>query len=463
MGCKGSDVRIISPRPINQRLSRILTLFVAFTILIIGVWLPAESGTFSTSPDFRSIRQAAIQFTGVLAMGFMSLAMVLALRLRWIDRLLHGLDKSYRLHKWCGVAALAAAILHWLVIEALDWLIDLETVSESPRQGGGGPPRLPLFRVSHDVREFAETLGEGGLYALIGLSFIALATRISYRFFHATHRAMAVVFVLVACHTLILTRQVYWLQPIGWVMLTLLFGGLIAAAASIRGRIGRHRCAVGKVGRVEYLEGVRVTHVEVQLQGEWPGHQAGQFAYVTFDPREGAHPFTIASAWKGDGRMLFLIKASGDYTGKLPRTLRAGDRVRIEGPYGGFNFEGAPRRQVWIGAGIGITPFVARLQLLAANPDGREIDLIHCTSDVDEKALDRLKASAAAAGVRLHILVDQVDGLLDGARLRHLIPDWASANIWFCGPSGFGDTLRADLLAHGLDSSRFVREFFEMR
>ena len=115
MGCKGSDVRIISPRPINQRLSRILTLFIALTILIIGVWLPSESGTFSTAPDFRSIRQAAIQFTGLLAMGFMSVAMVLALRLRWIDRLLRGLDKSYRLHKWCGIAALAAAVLHWLV------------------------------------------------------------------------------------------------------------------------------------------------------------------------------------------------------------------------------------------------------------------------------------------------------------------------------------------------------------
>ena len=463
MGCKGSDVRIISPRPINQRLSRILTLFIALTILIIGVWLPSESGTFSTAPDFRSIRQATIQFTGLLAMGFMSAAMVLALRLRWIDRLSQGLDKSYRLHKWCGIAALAAAVLHWLVIEALDVLIDLESVSHSPRQGGAGPARVPLFRISHDVREFAEGLGEWAFYALIALSCVALVSRIPYRFFHATHRAMAVVFVLVACHTLLLTRQVYWLQPIGWLILVLLFGGLMAAAASIRGRIGTHRCAVGRVGSIEVLEGVRVTHVEVELQSDWPGHQAGQFAYVTFDPREGAHPFTIASSWRDDGRMLFLIKASGDYTERLPRTLRVGDRVRIEGPYGGFNFEGSPRRQIWIGAGIGITPFVARLQSLATKSDGREIDLIHCTSDVDEKALNRLRASAAAAGVRLHVLVDRVDGLLDGARLRQMIPDWASANIWFCGPSAFGDTLRGDLLAHGLDSSRFVREFFEMR
>ena len=81
------------------------------------------------------------------------------------------------------------------------------------------------------------------------------------------------------------------------------------------------------------------------------GHVSGQFAFVTFDEREGAHPFTISSAWQDDGRLMFLIKALGNYTHRLAASLKVGDTVTVEGPYGRFQFEGAARRQIWIGGG----------------------------------------------------------------------------------------------------------------
>lgn len=69
---------------------------------------------------------------------------------------------------------------------------------------------------------------------------------------------------------------------------------------------------------------------------------------------EGPHPFTLSSAWTGDGRIQFIIRALGDYTGTLADRLRVGDPVKVEGPYGRFNFR-EPSRQIWSG-GIGITP-----------------------------------------------------------------------------------------------------------
>jgi len=74
-----------------------------------------------------------------------------------------------------------------------------------------------------------------------------------------------------------------------------------------------------------------------------------------------------------------------------------------------------------------------------------------------------LKADAKAAGITIHILVDDRDGFLDGARLRDLVPDWKSASVWFCGPAGFGQALRSDLLANGLVVEDFHQELFEMR
>ena len=137
--------------------------------------------------------------------------------------------------------------------------------------------------------------------------------------------------------------------------------------------------------------------------------------------------------------------------------------VTVEGPYGCFDFEDAQPQQIWIGAGIGITPFIARMQQRAAQPDGKAIDLFHPTADFDAQAIERLRADAQAGGVKLHLLVNGKDGRLNGERIRAAVPQWQSASIWFCGPPGFGQALRADFVAHGLPAERFHQELFEMR
>ncbi|MDP1644049.1 MAG: FAD-binding oxidoreductase [Thiobacillus sp.] len=135
----------------------------------------------------------------------------------------------------------------------------------------------------------------------------------------------------------------------------------------------------------------RVLKVAITLKDRWPGLEAGQFAFVTFDQSEGPHPFTISSAWHGNGKLFFLIKGIGDYTSTLPATLKVGDLVKVEGPYGRFAFGGRKPRQIWVAGGIGITPFVARMQALASKPDGKSIDLFYSTRAPDEEFISRVK------------------------------------------------------------------------
>lgn len=40
---------------------------------------------------------------------------------------------------------------------------------------------------------------------------------------------------------------------------------------------------------------------------------------------------------------------------------------------------------------------------------------------------------------------------------------WRDADVWFCGPAGFGQALKRDLIALGLPGARFHQELFEMR
>jgi predicted ferric reductase len=81
----------------------------------------------------------------------------------------------------------------------------------------------------------------------------------------------------------------------------------------------------------------------------------------------------------------------------------------------------------------------------------------------DPIALDKLRADALAAGVRLHVLVDARDGLLDGERIRALVPDWQQASLWFCGPTPFGHSLFGDFIRRGLSRSVLHQELFHMR
>ena len=96
--------------------------FLFLLLVLSGAWLLAD--TLAPTPfSWFPFRTVFVQFTGVLAIGMMSVAMVLALRLRWIEQRLRGLDKVYRLHKWLGIGALVVAVLHWWWAQGTKWMV----------------------------------------------------------------------------------------------------------------------------------------------------------------------------------------------------------------------------------------------------------------------------------------------------------------------------------------------------
>jgi predicted ferric reductase len=433
----------------------------ALLLLLSGLWL--ASMPFDGLPfEVFALRPPVLQGTGTLAIGLMSVAMVLATRPVYFEPWLGGLDRMYRLHKWLGVSALALAVAHWLWVEGPKWAVGAGWLVR-PARVPAAPPTNPVLVELHALRGTAEDVGEWAFYALVLLVGLALVQRFPYRRFFQTHRLLPGVYLVLVFHSVVLTKDSSWAQPLGVAMALLMAAGTVAALMVLFGAVGRRRQAVAVVDAVTMHEALDVLEVSVRLKSRWLGHEAGQFAFVRFDASEGAHPFTITSPWTGDGRLVFLIKGLGDYTKKLPTLLHPGDLLRVEGPYGCFRFEGRKQRQIWVGGGIGITPFIARMQQLALQPDGKTIDFFHTSATGDEAASARLRADAGAAGVRLHLMVDAVDGRLSAERICAAVPDWRSADVWFCGPAGFGQALRRDLLAKGLSSGDFHQELFNLR
>jgi predicted ferric reductase len=442
-------------------MTRIKLIFWALCIGLTALWIVADPVVFARHP-FSQLQYPLINYTGIIAMGAMSVSLIMALRSVALEPHVGGLDKSYRLHKWLGVAGLVMAIAHWLLIQAPGWLVAL-SVTARPARGAAqrAAPQGP--GIIQMLQGPARLAGSWCFYAAVILIVLALLKWFPYRYFLKTHRLLAVVFLLLVFHSVVLLKTAYWTHSVAYVISALMALGGSAAVFMLFRRIGRTRQAVGEIETVTSHQDGRILGVSVCLKDRWAPHEAGQFAFVSFDDEEGPHPFTISSTWKGDGRLTFLIKGLGDYTRGLPQQLKSGSLVTVEGPYGHFTFKGTHQRQVWISAGIGITPFISRLQQLAAWPDKKTIDLFHATAKRDDVALGQLTTLAESANVRLHIWVAADGHRLDGAEIRRSIPEWKSADIWFCGPVEFGKNLRKDFLAAGLSSSAFHQELFHLR
>ena len=443
-----------------------LQLFWGFWGILGVLWLGFNPAIFSSGTIFE-LREHVMQLSGTLAIAAMSVAMILALRPRRLERALGGLDKMYRLHKWLGIGALGLAVFHWLWSEAPKWAVGAGLLARPER---GPRPEItdPIRAFLLSLRGIAEGLGEWSFYAIVILLVIALVTLIPYSIFRYSHRVVPVAYLVLVFHSVVLFDYDLWLTPLGALLALLMIAGSYAALMSLFGLIGLGHRVTGKIAELRHYPGVHSLETVIKLGAGWSGHKAGQFAFATSNKIEGAHPYTIASAWDpADPQVTFISKELGDHTTGLVDKLSIGQEVTVEGPYGCFTFDDGLSHQIWVGAGIGITPFIARLKdLVAAAPDASrpQIDLFHTTREVDDAALERLAKDAQAANIRLHLLIDSRDGRLTGQRIRETVPEWANASIWFCGPSRFGKTLRADFAAQGLPvESRFHQELFEMR
>ena len=438
-------------------MKRPLVVLAGVPLLLWGLFvMPDVAAAARTAWDWR---RALILLTGTLALWWMSTGTLLAARPPLLERRLGGLDRLYRLHKHIGIGAGVIVFTHWM----LEWLPKkLAKAGFITRPARG--PRPPGGDESLWV-ELAKDIGEWAGYILLALVVIALVRRIPYRYFRWLHKLFPLVFVAGVYHGLMLMPDSYWQGPLGWLTALVALPGVIAAGLALAGRIGRRRRTEARITAIHrYTDAV--TEVVCRPSGPWPGHRAGQHALVDFGhPGEGAHPFTLAGAWNpADGTLRFAIKALGDYTRLLPGRLAVGQAVTIEGPYGGFTFSGAAGPQLWIAGGIGITPFVGRLQALAAQGGASTpVALVYCTdAEVPGGYADALPALCAAAGVTLHRHLSSRDGRLGDAAIRDRVAPGGS--VWFCGPAAWGEHLARALTADGrVRPADFHRELFDFR
>jgi len=439
-----------------------LTLPLSITFITI-VWFLTNTLLYIPF-DYDLFTKSLVQYTGIIAFSAMTFAMLLATRPLWIEKRLGGLDKTYRLHKWLGIVAFAFSILHWLVSNLpawwshLDQLIILDAISGATE--GTEPSAFEAFLESFEST--ALLVGEYAFYLTVLFLLMALLKKIPYRIFAKTHIVMAIIYLVLVFHAFALMYIDYWTEPIGITMVIMMITGTISSFIILLGKVGKNRKSEGSIQAINSYPDMNMLELIVKSEN-WKRHHEGQFAFLKFEKKEPHHPFTISSAWdKKTKNISFTIKTLGDYTNKLADKLKIGNSIVLEGAYGNFTFNDKKESQIWIAGGVGVTPFLARMERLAQGNNKQKIDFFYSAKKIDTNFKKKLEQVSAEANINLHLFETSQSAQISGSHIRNAVLNWETASVWFCGPSKMGKSIKKDLKSNGLHS-KFHQELFEMR
>ncbi|SHG78195.1 ferredoxin reductase family protein [Cognatishimia maritima] len=413
-----------------MRLNPIGLIPTVVAILTPIMWLPALNHGGDALALFS-------QYMGMAALIAMAIVQLIATRWRIVEWVFGGLDQAYVFHKWLGISAMAFILLH-------------DTIDADMRHLGG----------QNLLEELAETLGEFSLYGLLILVVITVATFVPYHLWRWTHRLMGFFFVAGAAHFLFILKPFDNSDPIGLYTAGFCVLGIICFSY----RLLPARLRPSRRYVVESIESTgQVQAITLKPESRPMRYRAGQFAFASFHGAE-PHPFTVSKAPSDDGHLRFSVARLGDFTTRLHRNLAVGTQVAVEGPFGHFEYRDNGRQQLWIGAGVGITPFLAWAQALGA--EDSPVHLIYCVkSEAAAAHLDELKTLAhTKPNLTLHIHSSTTQGRLDAAALLALTGQNPSQlTVAFCGPKPMRAALKDGFAKEGVSGRHFKYEEFEIR
>nr|WP_300148216.1 ferredoxin reductase family protein [Propionicimonas sp.] len=383
---------------------------------------------------------------GLAAYTMMALNLFLALRRPIVERVVGPLDRAYLLHRALGVSVVGLVGVHLMLAPVASFVDRGLSILEQP-----APPLIA---------------GALGLVLLVGSVALAMNARVPYDRWQRVHMATAGAFVVLTAHGLVALGSWGLLDgPVPVLLALVAAGGVVSLAIRIADKVRG-----GVPYRVEALRPAE-RYVELVLRpaGErrLRAHSPGQFAFVTADAgsRE-THPFTITSA-PGDEEVSALIRSAGDWTSRVPLSVRVGDAVLLQGPFGGFRPGSVDqaRPQVWIAGGSGITPF---LSVVRSWPADREatVDLVFAArSRSDAPAWEELVTAAETRPwLRLRPHFSSESGHLDDAAMKELAASAPQDAIWFlCGPVSLVEAVRRTLVSAGKKERDIHHERYSWR
>jgi len=291
---------------------------------------------------------------------------------------------------------------------------------------------------------------------------------LKYETWKGMHKTAYAVFVLAFIHSFFIGSDLQrWPMRIVWVILAILFAGIVAYKLRHRSYLRRNPFRVAGVSQETY------DTWSLHFEGEHPPYNLGQFMIIQL-LRDGTtsepHPFTISSSPTGE-RLSISVKSVGDFTATIGQTKTA-DMAYIDMPYGVFSFltHDAPDL-VFIAGGIGITPFMSMLRYIFDKKLEKNVTLLWGNKTKQDiafrKELETMTSEMPSLKV-VHVLSRQEawsgeKGFIDAAKLQKYVDNFQVSQFFICGPPPMMRAVERTLTDLGAPKNRIHYERFALR
>ncbi|MFA6251389.1 MAG: ferric reductase-like transmembrane domain-containing protein [Candidatus Paceibacterota bacterium] len=420
-----------------------MPIIVILSIIPVIIWIFLEP-IGSRFSDLNSITTSLGQILGLVGMTLFSINLILAGRLKILDKYFRGLDKVYMNHSRIGALAFSLTLFHPI-------LLVVKVASFSIRDAR-------LFFVP--FLNMPVTWGIISLFLMIVLISLTFYIKLKYQVWKMSHKFMTFAFAFAVLHVLFIQSDVARSSLLRYYILILAFVGL---AISIRQAFLNKFLSQKFKYKIINIKELNKEIIEIEMEPvkNKMTFQPGQFAFFSFLGEEipsESHPFSISSS-ETENNLKIIAKNFGDFTNQL-KNLKIGDNISIDGPYGGFSYKKTTNKnQIWIAGGIGITPFLSMTQTLESDYN---VDLYYSVKENNEAVHveDLQNIRNQHPNFQFNLWNAKDNGYINGGLVSHLSKGLDSKDIFLCGPPLFMENLKNQFLALGVDSKRINYENF---
>lgn len=423
------------------------------TLIILIISLITTLLWLLSYPDISVIFSQPLRYSsqliGDLTLVFMAISLVVSMRMRIIDKIFRGLDKSYKFHALIGSIAFLFMIAHPLML-LINILPDTKSAARFVIPG----PYL--------AANFALAAIYIAIFAFTFMSFI----KIKYNFWLNTHRLLAISFLLASVHAILAPSNILRNTSLtAWLALWT-FLGLTAAVFSIilYHKFGaKYSYTISQIERLGDVLQISLAPNQDQLQ-----YLPGQFVYVRFhNPHLGneMHPFSPSSA-REEKTLRISVKILGDYTKEMASVLKVGEKSEVYGPFGSFYSEYTDGKSdlIWIGGGIGVTPFLSMLHTEALKNSNKKILFYYSVNKPEEAIFDPelIEVQKLVANVNYVKWVADLQGFLTMEKIIEKSKQLGLIEpiILLCGPPPMMNALTTQASKLNIEKKRIIFEQF---
>lgn len=398
------------------------------------------------------------EVTGITAAVLLAVVVVLASRRAILELLFGDLTKVYVAHGVLGMLMFAVVSFHPIMYTVGGLLIGSSFVKASQ-------VTVPFHVVVLDWIS----------YIAIAVALIpTMYMRLSFDWWRGIHLLLGVAMILTG-YSILIDNSAFDTAALPGlrIYLFVLYGlGTIAFVwVALVQRLAEPKREYRIVG-AEYHPEANAVELRGVPVGRPARFRAGQFTYVDLVDslaqvhREfEAHPFSIASCPSKD-EITLVVEGAGAHTARIQEVAASHEaRALLHGSYGRL-VVGRPERkkQLWLAGGIGITPFAAMAEEMAADPDqyqDYDVVLIVGVEHADQAfMLDRLLEHAGVhRGLQVHVWNSEERGLPTAQAIAEtFVEDIRDRAVMISGPPVMISELTRELREMGLSRGQIRSE-----